>query len=102
MRYFTEEQQQALTDLGKRLKSARLNRNDPQKEFAYRIGVSIPTLYKMEQGSPNVSIGAWIKSLDMLDRLNELSQLFAPEESLAARYDAYMITANRQRARRKK
>lgn len=33
----------ALKKLGERLKQTRLERNDPQKEFAFRIGVSVPT-----------------------------------------------------------
>ncbi len=40
-----------LKDLGQRLKEARLLKDDSQKEFAARIGVSIPTLHKMGQFS---------------------------------------------------
>ena len=92
----------ALKNLGRRLKTARLARNDSQKEFAWRIGVSIPTLKNMEQGKPTVAIGTWIKALNMLDRLDDLDGLLAPEESLFAQHERIKKLAGRQRARRKK
>ena len=92
----------ALHHLGQRLKTARLSRNDSQKEFAWRIGVSIPTLQNMEQGKPTVAIGTWIKALNVLDRLDDLDRLLAPEESLFAQHERIKKLAGRQRARRKK
>ncbi|MCK5098592.1 MAG: helix-turn-helix transcriptional regulator [Desulfobacteraceae bacterium] len=66
-----------LKELGQRLKKERLRRNDPQSEYAVRIGVSIPTLYKMEKGDPSVTIGYWIKALSILNKLNELDNLIS-------------------------
>ncbi len=63
-----------LKKLGDRLKEVRLERNDPQKEFACRIDVSIPTLHKMEQGSPSISIGVWVKALSILGRLEDFAK----------------------------
>ena len=95
-----------LRKLGERLKQARLERNDPQKEFAFRIGVSIPTLYKMEQGNPCISMGIWAKALSVLGKLDDLDQLIAsvnaPKESLFERYDAQQRTKKRQRAARRR
>ncbi len=65
------KENETLKNLGLRLKNARLELNDPQKEFAFRIGVSIPTLYKMEHGRPSVSMGIWVKALSMLGRLKD-------------------------------
>lgn len=95
------KENETLKNLGLRLKNARLERNDPQKEFAFRIGVSIPTLYKMEQGHPSVSMGAWVKALSMLGRLEDMDLLIEPKESLLARYEALEKIRNRQRAKRK-
>ncbi len=92
----------ALENLGRRLKAARLERNDSQKEFAWRIGVSIPTLQNMEQGRSTVSIGTWVKALAVLDRLDDLDELFTPGESLFAQHDRIKKTKGRQRAGRKK
>jgi transcriptional regulator with XRE-family HTH domain len=98
----TIKENETLKNLGKRLKNARLELNDPQKEFAFRIGVSIPTLYKMEQGNPSVSIGTWIKALSMIGKLDDFDKLIAPNESLFERYDALEKTKNRQRVRKQK
>ncbi len=99
---FTDNQKQSMINLGQRLKTARLERDDPQKEFAFRIGVSIPTLHNMEKGSPKVSMGVWVKALDILNKLDELEGLIAPRESLAERYTSLTVTKGRQRARRRK
>lgn len=96
-----EDQKEALVELGRRLKNARIERNDTQKDFAFRIGVSIPTLQKMEKGSPQVAVGTWVKALSVLDRLSELEAVLAPEKSLAGRYAAFQKTRGRQRAGRR-
>ncbi len=95
------KENEILKNIGLRLKNARLELNDPQKEFAFRIGVSIPTLYKMEQGNPSISIGTWVKALSMLGKLEDFDQLIAPKESLFAQYEALEKIKNRQRAKRK-
>jgi hypothetical protein len=56
----------------------------------------------MEQGHPSVSMGAWVKALSMLGRLEDMDQLIAPQESPFARYEALEKIKNRQRAKRKK
>lgn len=98
---FSDIQKETLENLGRRLRDARLSRNDPQKEFAFRIGVSIPTLHKMEQGSPTVSVGAWVKALWVLNRLEDLDGLLAPRQSLFDQLDAMEKNKPRQRARRR-
>ncbi len=97
----TIKESEILKKLGQRLKNARLELNDPQKEFAFRIGVSIPTLYKMEQGNPSISIGTWIKAMSILGKLNEFDQLIAPHNSLADRYEFLKKIKNRQRSSKK-
>jgi len=99
---FDDNEKSTLKNLGMRLKTARLERDDSQKEFAWRIGVSIPTLQNMEQGKPTVAIGTWVKALAVLDRLDDLDHLFTPGESLFAQHERIKKTKGRQRARRKK
>ena len=91
----------ALKKLGRRLKDTRLERNDPQKEFACRIGVSIPTLYKMEQGNPSISIGVWVKALSILGKLEEIDGLISPAESLFERYEVQKKIKKRRRTTRR-
>ena len=90
-----------LSRLGRRLRDARLKRNEPQREFAVRLGVSIPTLRKMETGNPSVSIGVWVDALDLLDRLSDIDQLLSIETSLFEQYDRTKKKP-RQRASRKR
>ena len=68
--------------LGERLRSSRLSRDEPMALFAQRIGVSIPTLRAMEQGSGTVAIKHWANALWILDRLPDLAAVLQPKESI--------------------
>ena len=70
-----------LTEMGARLRAARLSRNDPMATFAQRIGVSVPTLRAMEQGSDTVAIGHWVTALWALDRLGDLTSVLQQQTS---------------------
>jgi len=87
--------------LGSRLKSERLRKNETQKTFAARVGVSVPTLNKMEKGEPTVSIGHWSSALRMLGREGDLVLILAPPNDLFKRYDEQQ-NPERKRASRKK
>lgn len=89
---------QQLIRLGERLRAERLARNEPQARFAARLGVSVPTLRRMEQGDPTAQIGHWLAALGVLDRGAEVDALLAPRYSL---FDAATEPRPRQRARRK-
>jgi len=91
-----------LATLGTRLKAERLQKNETQKIFASRIGVSVPTLTKMEKGDPTVSVGHWAAALRVLGRENDLQQLLAPPEDLFKRYEKQQQSNSRQRASRKR
>ncbi len=93
---------QILEQLGQRLKQARLERNDSQKDFAFRIDVSIPTLHKMETGSPQVAMGTWAKALDILGCVQDLDNLIAPKKSLAERFESHQKSDSQKRVRRNK
>ncbi len=90
-----------LNSLGLRLKTERLQRNESQKTFAARIGVSIPTLNKMERGDSSVAIGHWVSALRVLGREGDLQHLLAPQEDLFKQYEKQQQLKNRQRASRK-
>ena len=97
-----KKEEKVLTRLGQRLKQARLERDDSQKDFAFRIGISVPTLQKMEKGSPQVAIGTWVRAMGILGRLEDIEVLLAPKKSLADRYASYQKTGTRQRASKRK
>lgn len=85
-----------LARLGERLRAERLARNEPQGRFAARLGVSVPTLRRLEQGDASAQIGHWLAALEILGRLTEAEALLAPRYSL---FDAAAQPKPRQRAR---
>jgi Helix-turn-helix domain len=94
------EQEQRLSELGARLKSLRLARNDTMAVFAQRLGVSAGTLRAMEHGTATVQIGSWVKALWILDRLEDLNGVLAQKESVLDQARAPR-TRSRQRASRR-
>lgn len=70
-----EEETNALVALGQRLRARRIERQDTQTDFARRLGVSVPTYRKMEQGDPRTPIGHWARALRLLDGLPALDDL---------------------------
>lgn len=85
--FISSDIDQSLGLLGQRLRSARLTKGDTQAAFAARLGVSVPTLRDMEQGSPTVSVGAWAAALWVLSRLRDLDHLLEQQESLFAQLE---------------
>jgi transcriptional regulator with XRE-family HTH domain len=96
----SENIQAVLQQLGDRLRAERVARNESQTRFAARIGVSVPTLRRMEQGDATAQIGHWLTALTLLGRIADAEALLAPRYSL---FDAAAQAAKpvRQRARRK-
>ena len=94
----SDKLQDFLARLGTRLREARLARNESQARFAARIGVSIPTLRRLEQGDPSAQVGHWLEALELLGRLDDFDALLAPSVSL---FDAAAASKTRQRARRR-
>jgi DNA-binding XRE family transcriptional regulator len=90
----------SLRELGGNLSIARKRRREPRKLWADRIGVSEPTLARMEKGDPSVSMGVYATALWLMDRAAALSQLAAPEHDLGALEDA--VRAAQTRAGRKR
>jgi transcriptional regulator with XRE-family HTH domain len=90
----------SLKSLGARLREERLRRNETQKIFASRIGVSVPTLYKMESGDHRVQLGHWAIALDILGHGEDFDLLLAPKENLFDKYERTQ-QPKRQRVSRK-
>ncbi len=88
--------------LGRRLRRARLARNDSMAVFAQRTGVSERTVRAMERGLPTVQIGTWLEALWVLDELQVLDHLLEERESLLDRARREDSTRARQRASRRR
>lgn len=78
----------ALEKLGADLALARLRRKESLKTWAGRMGVSVPTLQRLEAGDPSVGLGIVATALWLLQRDGALADLAAPErDHLAVELD---------------
>jgi len=90
-----------LQELGSRLRLERLQRNETQAIFSARIGVSIPTLRKMEAGDTTVMVGSWSRALDIVGRSDDWDGLLHQEENLFDKYNRLSPSPSRRRASRR-
>lgn len=90
----TDRESETLERLGARLRRRRLQAGEPQERAASRVGVSVPTYRKLEQGDPAVQVGIWVRAIGLYGSLDDLDLLLP--ESL---FDAEQT---RQRAPRRR
>ena len=69
----------ALLRLGEHLALARVRRQESQRAWARRMGVSVPTLARLERGDAGVSAGILATALWMVGRVQAMGDLAAPE-----------------------
>ena len=74
----------ALEQLGADLAVSRLRRKESLKTWAKRLGVSVPTLQRMEAGEPGVSLGVLATALWLVGRDGALATLASPKEDRGA------------------
>jgi hypothetical protein len=74
----------ALSQLGADLAVARLRRKESLKTWAKRLGVSVPTLLRLEAGEPSVSLGVLATALWLIGRDGALGALATPKEDRGA------------------
>lgn len=75
---------QALRALGENLSIARVRRRESQRNWAKRLGISVPTLIRMERGDPGVSSGIYVTALWLMGRVTALPTIAAPAEDKGA------------------
>ena len=95
-----ERVREVLAELGGRLRTARIERNDTMEVFAQRLGVSVGTVRAMERGAPTVQVGAWLNALWILNQLDTFTHVLEPKEGLLDRIRA-QTKGRRQRASRR-
>lgn len=69
----------ALARLGEHLALARVRRRQSQREWAQRLGVSVPTLIRLEKGDPGVGAGIVATALWLVGRVAALGELADPQ-----------------------
>jgi hypothetical protein len=74
----------ALRGLGENLAIARVRRKESQRVWAKRLGVSVPTLIRMEQGDAGVSMGIYATALWLMGRAQALPEAADPKHDHTA------------------
>lgn len=74
----------ALRTLGENLALARVRRRESQRAWAKRLGISVPTLIRMERGDPGVSAGIYATALWLIGRLQSLESAADPAQDRGA------------------
>lgn len=69
-----------LTALGERLSAARRRRRMTQHTLAARVGISVPTLRKLEAGDASVSLATLLRVLQVLGLAADIDQLAADDQ----------------------
>ena len=88
---------QAMRSLGEHLAIARVRRKESQRAWAKRLGVSVPTLIRMERGDPGVGAGIYATALWLMGRAAALAELAAPATDRGA-LETEVREATRRRA----
>jgi transcriptional regulator with XRE-family HTH domain len=65
--------------LGKRLRAARLRRKMTQPMLAERVGVSVPTIGKLEEGDPSTSLATMLRVLAVFGMTADIDLLAAQD-----------------------
>ena len=89
----------ALKTLGENLAIARIRRRESQRLWAKRVGVSVPTLIRMEQGDPGVSAGIYATALWLIGRVQSLAEAADPKNDRSALELDVRAAANRRAVR---
>ena len=69
---------QALKELGAHLALARVRRKESLRQWSRRIGVSVRTLQRLEDGDPGVGMGVYAAALWLMGRADALPSLADP------------------------
>jgi transcriptional regulator with XRE-family HTH domain len=89
-----------LARLGENLAIARVRRRESQREWAKRLGVSVPTLIRLERGDPSVAMGIYATALWLIGRAAAIPELAAPAADLGALERDVRTALRRRRAPR--
>lgn len=74
------QEQRLLSQLGERLKLARLRRKLSNAVVAQRAGISRTSLYKVEAGDPGATLGTYLRVLAVLGLEEDINVLAADDK----------------------
>lgn len=73
-----------LEKIGQDLRIARERRGESLRAWAKRVGVSVPTLQRIEAGDPTVGVSAFAVSVWLLGRIDVLENIADPAQDQQA------------------
>ena len=82
-------------ELGENMKLARLRRRLTTDQICERSGISRTTLWQIEKGAPNVTMGAYAQVLFVLGLERDIARLGADDELGRRLQDANLETGKR-------
>jgi transcriptional regulator with XRE-family HTH domain len=74
------QEQRLLTELGERLRLARMRRKLSSQVVAQRAGISRSSLYKVEAGDPGATFGTYLRVLAVLGLESDVNGLAADDK----------------------
>lgn len=98
----SDDTRETLRKIGENIRVARIERNETQERFATRLGVSLPTVRKIETGDPGVSVGSWMEAIRLIGRLGEIEKALDKEESLFSQYERQAVSKRKRASRQPK
>lgn len=75
---------QQIAQLGQNIAIARKRRGESQAQWAKKLGVSQPTMARIERGDPAVSMAFYVMSMWLINQTEGLAALIAPQHDHAA------------------
>lgn len=75
---------QQIAQLGHHIRTARKRRAESQAQWAKKLGVSQPTMARIERGDPAVSMASYIMCMWLINQAQGLADLIAPLNDHAA------------------
>lgn len=76
--------ERCLEKLGADLRIARERRGESLRSWSARVGVSVPTLQRLEAGDPSVGVSAYAVVLWLVGRVGDLENLADPAKDQQA------------------
>lgn len=75
---------QQIAQLGQHIATARKRRGETQAQWARKLGVSQPTMARIERGDPSVAMASYVMCLWLINQARGLADLIAPAQDHAA------------------
>jgi len=88
---------QLLTDLGERIRLARLRRGITSEQMSERVGVSLVTYRKIEAGDASVAMGRYLAALQVLQLQSDLALVAREDASGRLLQDSKLLAPAKRR-----